>query len=284
MAKALEDEREFGPAREQWLLCLPLLPAESKQAEWIRRHAQDLQGSANAVPQSPNRPEWIRKLGPLAPIVLLLLKGKSLLILFKLNFLVSLFAFLGIYWGMYGMGFGIGLTALLLVHEMGHYVDIRRRGLPAEMPVFLPGLGAYVRWRALGVTEQTRAFVSLAGPLAGWVSSAFCALFWWHTHNGLWAALAQTGASLNLLNLIPLWVLDGGQAARAMSKLERIGLLIGTLVFAFAFWNGLFLLVAAGVAIRVFIKDTPATPSPRTTVYFLALLALYGLILRLVPR
>jgi hypothetical protein len=56
-----------------------------------------------------------------------------------------------------GWAFGLGFAALILVHEMGHYIDITRRGLPADMPVFLPGLGAYVRWRALGVPDETRA-------------------------------------------------------------------------------------------------------------------------------
>jgi len=70
------------------------------------------------------------------------------------------------YWAVYGVKFGVGFAILILVHEMGHFVDIKRRGLPADMPVFLPGFGAYVRWTALGVSARTRAFVSLAGPLA----------------------------------------------------------------------------------------------------------------------
>ena len=60
------------------------------------------------------------------------------------------------------MKFGIGFAALILIHEMGHFIDIKRRGLPAEMPVFLPGLGAYVRWQAMGVPLETRAAISLA--------------------------------------------------------------------------------------------------------------------------
>src|SRR5205814_3185464 len=146
----------------------------------------------------------------LGPIVLLLAKGKTfLLAIFKLKFLLSFGAFIGIYWGIYGAAFGIGFAMLILVHEMGHFIDIKRRGLPAEMPVFLPGLGAYVRWGALGVPLETRAAVSLAGPLAGWFAAAVCALLWFHTHDRIWAALAQVGAWLNILNLIPVPILDG---------------------------------------------------------------------------
>jgi len=93
---------------------------------------------------------------------------------------------------------------------MGHFVEIKRRGLPADMPVFLPGFGAYVRWSALGVSAQTRAFVSLAGPMAGCIGAAVCALLWLETGDAFWIGLASLSALLNVLNLIPIWVLDGG--------------------------------------------------------------------------
>src|ERR1700686_1816325 len=103
---------------------------------------------------------------------------------------------------------------------LGHFIDIKRRGLPAEMPVFLPGLGAYVRWQALGVSQDTRAAVSLAGPLAGWLGAAVCGLLCRKTGNNLWAGLAHFTALLNVLSLIPIWFLDGGQAISALSKAE----------------------------------------------------------------
>src|SRR5260370_41885713 len=89
------------------------------------------------------------------------------------------------------------------------------------MPVFLPGLGAYVRWQALGVTRQTRAAVSLAGPLAGFLGAAFCAALWYRTGNGLWAALARSTAGLNILKLHSLLILVGGQGAKTLSKGAR---------------------------------------------------------------
>src|SRR5439155_7557954 len=105
----------------------------------------------------------------------------------------------------------------------------KRRGLPAEMPVFLPGLGAYVRWGALGVPLETRAAVSLAGPLAGWFAAAVCALLWFHTHDRIWAALAQVGAWLNILNLIPVPILDGGD--RKSTRLNSSHVAISYAVF-----------------------------------------------------
>ena len=67
--------------------------------------------------------------GSLAPLAIALSKAKVLLAVFKLKFLFSLFAFLGFYWALFGMRFGIGFAVLILIHEMGHYVDIKRRGL-----------------------------------------------------------------------------------------------------------------------------------------------------------
>src|ERR1700730_16086423 len=135
---------------------------------------------------------------------------------------LSFLAFVVIYSAASGVKFGIGFAVLILIHEMGHFVDIKRRGLPADMPVFLPGLGADVGLQELGVPRETRAAVSLAGPLAGFLASLACAALWWQTGNPFWAALARVGAILNLLNLIPVWALDGGQGALALSKTERL--------------------------------------------------------------
>ena len=151
------------------------------------------------------------------------------------------------------------------------------------MPVFLPGLGAYVRWQALGVSQETSAAVSLAGPLAGWLGAAVCGLLWWKTGNNLWAGLAHFTALLNVLNLIPIWILDGGQAIPALSKAERIVLLTSCVLLLIFLRAPVFLLVAGGAAYRLFDKGIPITPSRFTTAYFVAVLAALGLVLWLVP-
>jgi Zn-dependent protease len=111
-----------------------------------------------------------------------------------------------------------------------------------------------------------------------------CAVLWWRTGDVLWAALARSGAFLNLLNLIPIWVLDGGQAAAALSKTERMGLLTACLALWLVLGQGLFFLVALGAGYQVFLaRDFPAHPSRTTTIYFVAVLAALGVILRLMP-
>lgn len=285
-AKALEAKGELRRAREQWLAGLLLLPRTSKQYDWIKQHAHELEVAADeARLPEPTDNKWAKRLGPVGPIAILLAKGKTVLFaLFKLKFLFSFAAFIGIYWAMWGMKFGIGFAVLILLHEMGHFIDIKRRGLPADMPVFLPGLGAYVRWQALGVPLETRAAISLAGPLAGFFVAVACAVLWWQTGNPLWAALARAGAVLNLLNLIPVWVLDGGQAALALSKTERIILLTACLALWLVLGENMFFLVALGAGYQVFLAgNLPAHPSRATTIYFIVVLTALGVIIRLLP-
>lgn len=282
-AKLLEEHGDLVQARAHWVKALELLPRESTQTEWVRDKTRKLELAVPEAPPPKTPAKWVGKLGPLAPIALLLAKGKSLLILFKLNFLLSLFAFIGVYWAIYGLKFGIGFAVLILIHEMGHFIDIKRRGLPADMPVFLPGFGAYVRWQALGVSLETRAAVSLAGPLAGCLGAAACGLLWLKTGNNLWAGLAHFSALLNVLNLIPVWVLDGSQATPALNKPERVALLLSCLVLAAFFREPIFLLVSGGAAYRLFDKAIAPAPSRATTAYFIAVLAALGLVLWLVP-
>ena len=276
-ARSLEAHGDLQEAREKWLACLPLLPAQSMQAEWIRNHVREL--DAGASPQtshhaSGSTPNWVKKLGPLGPI---------LLTLWKLKFLWSFVAFFGFYWTLWGAKFGIGFAVLILIHEMGHFIDIKRRGLPADMPMFLPGLGAYVKWNGLGVAVEARSAISLAGPCAGALAAGVCYLLWHQTGYGLWAALARTGAWFNALNLIPLWIFDGSNATNALSKLERAVVLLVSAALGYAVGEWVFGLVAAGMVIRLFTRDAPEEPSNPITAYFVAVVTVLAMILWLVP-
>jgi Zn-dependent protease len=109
-------------------------------------------------------------------------------------------------------------------------------------------------------------------------------ILWWRTGNALWAGLARASASLNLLNLIPVWVLDGGQAVEALNKMERIWLLTACLAFWLVLGESMFFLVALGAGYQVFVaKQVPLLPSRSTVAYFVMVLAGLGIVLRLVP-
>jgi Zn-dependent protease len=249
-ARALEAQSRLLDARNRWIEILPLLPADSKQAEWIRDHARELEVAAPAAqrPQDPGaKGKWAKRLAPLGPIAIVLAKVKTVgYVLLKLKFLLSFASFIGLYWALWGAKFGIGFAVLVLVHEMGHYIDIKRRGLPVDMPMFLPGLGAYVRWSGMGVTAETRAAVALAGPLAGLLAAGVCALIWRETGDPIWAALARVGAWFNTLNLIPVWIFDGAQAARPLRATESALLLVVSAGLGYATGERVFYFVAAG--------------------------------------
>jgi Zn-dependent protease len=285
-AQALEARREFAQAREVWHRSLNLLPPDAKQAEWVRGRLRSLEIAAASAPDPQAKPShvWTKRLGPLAPIAVLLAKGKGLLLaIFKLRFLLSFFSFIGVYVLLWGWRFGVGFAVCILIHELGHYVDIKRRGLPAEMPVFLPGLGAFVQWNALGVTKRQIAQISLAGPLAGWLASAGCYWMYAQGHGQVWAALARTGAWLNILNLIPVWTLDGAQAIRALGLVERVGLLAAALAMWAYTKENLFIFLVGGIVWRLFTKDKPAEDDWGTWFYFVAVMGGLAWMLYLTP-
>jgi Zn-dependent protease len=284
-ARALETKSRFAEAREAWGRSLALLPPDSNQAQWVRDHLQSL-AVEQAKPPAAARPQnaWVKRLGPFAPIALLLAKFKGLLFaVFKLKSLLSFFSFLAIYVAMFGWRFGVGITLSILIHEMGHFIDIKRRGLPAEMPVFLPGLGAYVKWTSMGVTKRQSAQIALAGPLAGLAAAAFCLGVFLYTHDPLWAALARTGAMINVFNLIPVWMLDGGKAASSLGLVERAALLASALGLGLYFWEPTCFLVAAGAAFRLFTRDKPQREDWSTLLYYVGLLAALAFVLHSSP-
>lgn len=283
-ARRHEENQEPAAARAEWQAVLELLPADSSQAAWVRARLADLaQDSSKST--KDDTPAWARKLGPLAPVALLLAKGKVFLSLLKLPFLLSFATFAALYWGLYGAKFGVGFAALILVHELGHFIELRRRGLAADLPMFIPGLGAFVRWTAAGVTADTRALISLAGPLAGAFGAAVCGLIWLRTQQRLWVALASFSAFINLMNLIPVWRLDGAQAIAAVTRTGRICIALASLVLAAYLSQPLVLLVAGGAAYRAFGKELPAETSPGygVTAYFIGLLAILTYLSTLAP-
>ncbi|MBF6592192.1 MAG: site-2 protease family protein [Ktedonobacterales bacterium] len=132
-----------------------------------------------------------------------------------------------------GWWFGLGLVALLFVHEMGHFVVIRAKGLPASLPIFIPLLGAYVAMRRMPANARDEAEIAIAGPLAGALGGVVSLAVYQQTEVRLFLALAYFSFILNLLNLIPVSPLDGGRIVGAIS---RWFLLLGLLFAAVAFF------------------------------------------------
>src|SRR5690348_8589138 len=87
--------------------------------------------------------------------------------LLKFKFLFSFLLSAGAYTLFWGWQFGVGFVLLLLVHEMGHVIQLRREGIPASAPMFIPFMGAVVAMKGLPKNAYVEAKVGLAGPVLG---------------------------------------------------------------------------------------------------------------------
>ena len=157
----------------------------------------------------------------LAAIVAFLAKFKAIFLLLpklKLFTTVGTMAIsVAAYSFVFGWTFAVGFVLLLLVHEMGHVIQLRREGIKASAPMFIPFLGAVISAKSLGQNALAEARVGLAGPILGSIGAAVCVVIWHATGNAIWGALAFTGFFLNLFNLLPVVPLDGGRAMAAMA-------------------------------------------------------------------
>ena len=171
--------------------------------------------------------------------VVLLLLPKLKILTTSGTMLVSVAAY-SLIWG---WKFALGFVALLFVHEMGHVILLRREGVEASAPVFIPFLGAAVWAKSLGGNALAEARVGLAGPVLGSLGAAACIPIANATGNDFWKALAFTGFFLNLFNLLPVVPLDGGRAMAAMAPwMWFVG--FGAIVGLFFVWpNPILLLI-----------------------------------------
>ena len=171
---------------------------------------------------------------------------------------------------------------------MGHYVAARRRGLKVDLPIFLPGLGAYVRWYSQGISLDDLASIALAGPFFGLlvalVSGGIArATGETATTPGLWSALAHVSAWLNIVNLIPVFGLDGAQATYALDRTQRWLVLATTLIFFGWLQEWPFLFVAAGMAWRIYQGGYADKPSTRTLIKYVLILFALGILMYVFP-
>src|SRR5439155_24169977 len=114
-------------------------------------------------PAPEQRPPWeeerrgiLRRIGSaiVAGLVVLAKFGKAaLLLLPKLKILTtsgSMVVSVLAYSLIWGWKFALGFVVLIFVHEMGHVIQLRREGIPASAPLFIPFMGAVVGAKSLG--------------------------------------------------------------------------------------------------------------------------------------
>ena len=159
---------------------------------------------------------------------------------FKLNTLATMILSVGLYAIEWGVPFAVGFVLLIFVHECGHAIVLRREGIPAGAPVFIPFLGAVIAMRGMPRDAYVEAKVGLGGPVLG--SLAAWAVLWagHAAGNPMLVNIGHAGILINLFNLIPVAPLDGGRIAGAFSRstlalgLRRRGARAGADAFAAA--------------------------------------------------
>jgi Zn-dependent protease len=180
----------------------------------------------------------IAKLGAQAKLLLVALP-KLKLFTTSASMLVSIVA----YQLIFGWLFSVGFVLLLLLHELGHVFQLRREGIKASAPMFIPFLGAVISAKSMGDDAGAEARVGLAGPILGSIATLVPLGIWIATGSHFWQALAFIGFFLNLFNLLPILPLDGGRAMAALSPWVWLVGLAGLVAMVFFFPSPILLII-----------------------------------------
>jgi Zn-dependent protease len=188
----------------------------------------DLQ-SETAVPEPDTR--WSRakkRLGPLAVVAVVIAKFFAKLkffILPALKFLPillksggTMLLMIWVYTQLWGWQFAVGFVVLLLVHECGHLLVAKKFGLKVGAPVFIPFMGAFIALKEAPRNAWMEACVGIGGPILGTLGALACNALGELADAPIFFALAWFGYFLNLFNLTPVGMLDGGRIVTAMSR------------------------------------------------------------------
>jgi Zn-dependent protease len=194
-------------------------------------------------------PSRLGGLGALSSFAFLsLTKSKSILAALKLTKFASLGSMLvtvGAYTTIYGLPYATGMVGLILVHESGHALVMRKLKIPFSPMIFVPFMGAAIAAKKHPKNAYHDALIALGGPALGTVGAGAVWGTGMLTGSQLCFALADFGFMINLFNLIPIGMLDGGRIGNALSPYTGIAGfgLAGSMIYAGAVSNPIFYLI-----------------------------------------
>jgi len=165
----------------------------------------------------------------------------------------------------FGWWYAVGFVLLLLLHELGHYIAARRRGLDVGLPTFIPFVGAWVQLKDRPHDAETEAYVGLGGPLLGTIAALAVYYLGLDRDSTLLVAIAYAGFILNLFNLIPLPPFDGGRITAVLGpRIWFLGVPILVALFLYR-PNPLLLIVAllAGPQLLAAWRHNPSAPEAK---------------------
>jgi Zn-dependent protease len=187
-------------------------------------------------PKSNNNRQRMWLLGAIALFVIS--KGKTILTLLKVSKftapIVSMFVTIGAYAIIFPVQFAVGLVLMLLIHEIGHVIAAKHKGLPVSAPLFIPFLGALITMKKHPRDAVTEAYIAFGGPILGTVGAIAAYVLAIYTQYELLYLIAYVGFFLNAINLLPIHPLDGGRISTAVTRwLWLVGLLGGLVVIVY---------------------------------------------------
>ena len=279
-----------GDARAELSLrrdIVQLLPPGSRQYAEALGRARELSKTVSepnsGSPRTKGKvPKWLAGLGAVGlliwkfkfAMVFIATKGKFLLLgLTKWQTFLSMALAMGVYWTIWGWPFAVGLVLAIYVHEMGHVAALRHYGIAATAPMFIPGVGAFVRLKQAPLTPVENARIGLAGPWWGLGAVAASYGLFVLTGEPIFAAIARAGAWLNLFNLLPVWQLDGARAFAALTRKQRWWAAAGLIALWFVTSDFLLLIIGGIAAFRAGTSAAPREPDTRGLIAFLLVAA-----------
>lgn len=179
--------------------------------------------TGEVVQNKPQR-SWLKRVfGPVtAALVFLASKLKFLFAALKgVSFIgtgATALISIGSYALLFNWEFGIGLVVLLFIHEMGHVLALRRYGVRATAPIFIPFMGAFIGMKQLPKDATMEAVVGLGGPVLGSIGALGAWILYEINGHPIFLVMTYIGIFLNLFNLLPVLPLDGGRIVGVMSR------------------------------------------------------------------
>lgn len=281
-------------ALRTWREALDLLPADSGQHAKVLAKVRALsskvtageqQGPAHAA-TAQRKSGLAKSLAGLGALGLLLLKfkalplfllGKGKLLLLGLTQAKTFFTMLiaaGVYTTVFGWWFALGLVVSIYIHEMGHVAQLTRYGIAASAPMFVPGLGAFVRLKQHPATVAEDARVGLAGPIWGAVAALLTLGAGSFLASPILSAIGHVAAWINLFNLLPVWQLDGGRAFAALSRQQRTIVAVALWLLALVGQDGMLFLLAIAATGRAIVRGNAPAQGDRPVLATYLILAI----------
>lgn len=199
-----------------------------------RKGIVSLEEQRDYEPIQPRGTDWLGRIRKaVGPVIALVIAGaKWSFVLLKFS---SIFIAIAAYALIFGWKFAVGFVLLIFIHELGHYIEAKREGLSPRLPVFIPFLGAYVQYTRGHPWQTVR--VAIAGPILGGAAAAVCLAIAQSNGSSLMYALAYSGFFLNLFNMLPFGIFDGGAVWRS-AKYLRLGGGRGLALASYALYFG----------------------------------------------